>query len=117
MTFNFKVVLVAHESEVLAEGHYEVLDVLNDTLLNHPFIDFLRIFYVYEVEQILILERLLSLALKIIVADSVVEVGLPDGALLVVKIFCYVVFEGVFSPTPMGTLADVEKPLVKVFDL
>ena len=46
-----------------------------------------------------------------------VEVGLPDGTLLVVKIFCYVIFEGVFSPTPMSTLSDVEKPLVKVFDL
>ena len=58
MTFNFKVVLVAHESEILAEDHDEVLDVLNDTLLNHSFVNILRVFDVDEVEQVFILERL-----------------------------------------------------------
>ena len=58
MTFNLQVVLVAHEGEILTEGHDEILDVLNDTLLNHPFVNILRVLNVDEVEQVFILERL-----------------------------------------------------------
>ena len=36
----------------------EVLDILNDTLLNHPLVNILRILNVDEVEQVFILERL-----------------------------------------------------------
>lgn len=58
MAFNFKMVLVAHESEILAECHDEVLDILNDTLLNHPLVNILWVLNVDEVEQVFILERL-----------------------------------------------------------
>jgi len=51
-------VLVAHEGEVLAEGHDEVLGVLNDTLPYHPFVNILWVLNLDEVEQIFILERL-----------------------------------------------------------
>ena len=64
--------LIAHEREAPPKGHDELLDVLNDALFEHAFVNVLgithaQLFHIDEVEKILVLEggdgaeRLLSL--------------------------------------------------------
>ena len=46
-----------------------------------------------------------------------VKVGVLDGTLLVVEVFCYVIFEGVNSPTTLSALTDIVKTFAFTFYL